>query len=272
MNAVMPMPKRMDGAQTVTRAAQVLSFIGRRGAVRFSIIARELGLANPTLNRLLQALIDVRLIAHDKASKLYRLGSESYVLGQLAKPEFGFHDLARDSLSRLAQKSGDTAFLSALEGVSTLCLHREEGKFPIRTHVLNVGDRQPLGIGAASLAVLSVLSEVQAAEILTTNKDLIEAVKPDFKIAELEGLLAEARKTGVALNPGLVFKGSWAIAAPIRAPSGEILGALTIAAIESRMSLERQKELTPLLLAEVKRIEKMISKFGPEGVRLGAVA
>lgn len=266
------MQKRLDGAQTVTRAAQVLSFIGRQGVVRFSTIAKEVGLANPTVSRILQALTEARLVAHDKNAKLYRLGSESYVLGQLARPEFGFHDLARDSLTRLAQKSGDTAFLSALEGLSTVCLHREEGKYPIRTHVLNVGDRQPLGIGAASLAVLSALPSEQAEEILMANKELIETVKPEIEISHLKQLLEVARQTGVALNPGLVFQGSWALAVCIRAPDGRILGALTIAAVENRMTPERQKELATILVAEARRVEKLIVKFGPDGVQLGAVA
>ncbi|WP_421850373.1 IclR family transcriptional regulator [Oricola sp.] len=261
---------RSDGAQTVKRAAEVLSVIGRRQGVRFSDLARETGLANPTLRRLLLSLISARLVFHDKDSALYRLGSEAYVLGQLAQPEFGFHDLARDSLTRLAQLSGDTAFLSALDGLSTVCLHREEGQYPIRTHVLNVGDRHPLGIGAAALSILGALPETEAAEILAANADIIRDLRPEIDLSQLQALMGQARATGVALNPGLVFPGSWAIAAPIRSPDGEIRGALTIAAIESRMTEIRQAELSQPLLNEVRRIEKLLARFGSDGLRLGA--
>ncbi|MEH6519590.1 IclR family transcriptional regulator [Sulfitobacter sp.] len=262
-------PKRGDGAQTVLRAADVLRLVGRLRSARFSDLARESGLPNPTLRRLLVSLIEAQLVHHDKEQARYRLGSEAYVLGQLARPDFGFHDLARDSLARLAVLSGDCAFLSALEGLSTVCLHREEGQYPIRTHVLNVGDRHPLGLGAAALAILSILPDAEVEDILNANAESIRKTRAELDVPALLQQVADARATGVALNPGLVFPGSWAIAAAIRAPSGEILGALTIAAIESRMTPERQKELTGPLLDEVQRIEKLLAKFGSGGLSLG---
>lgn len=253
--------RRDDGAQTVARAAMVLHVVGRLRNARFSELARHTGLSNPTLRRMLVALIDARLVFHDQEHARYRLGSESYLLGQLAQPAYRFHNLARDSLSKLADLTGDCAFLSALDGLSTVCLHREEGQYPIRTHVLNVGDRHPLGLGAAALAILSALPPAEADDILDINAEKIRAFRSELDIAELKRLTDDARGTGIALNPGMVFPGSWAIAAAIRAPSGQVLGALTIAAIESRMSAERQKELAVPLLKEVRQIEKLVARF-----------
>ena len=262
-----PVHKRLDGAQTVLKAANVLSIIGRLKGARFSEIAREANLSNPTLNRLLTSLIEARLVHHDKELAQYRLGSETYVLGQLAQPEFSFHDLARDSLAHLAKISGDTAFLTALDGLSTICLHREERQYPIRTHVLNVGDRHPLGLGAGAIAILAALSDEEATEILELNKEAIHNVRPELDLTVLTEHIQNARTLGYGLNPGLVFPGSWAIAAVIKAPSGEILGALTIAAIESRLTDERQKELSIPLFEEVRRIEQLLAKFGQNGLR-----
>ena len=257
-------------AQTVVRAADLLGAIGRAREVSFSELARATGLANPTLRRLLVSLIETGLVTQDRMRGRYRLGPETYALGQLARPAHGFHEVARDSLATLAERSGDTAFLSALDGFSTVCLHREEGRYPIRTHVLNVSDRHPLGLGAASLAILAALPEAEAHRILSVNADRIHARFPEIEIARLEALVTEARPTGVALNPGLVFPGSWGIAAAVRAPTGEVVGALTIAAIESRMTPDRQAELSAPLLAEARRIEKLMAQFGAAGPFLAA--
>lgn len=237
---------------------------------RFADLLRETGLANATLRRLLVSLIEARLVVHDADRKLYSLGSEAYVLGQLAQPAFSFHDLARDGLKRLADVSGDTAFLSARDGLSTVCLHREEGQYPIRTHVLNVGDRQPLGMGAAALAILAALPEDRAEAILEANRDLLLELRPELDMAELADLVARAREMGFALNPGLIFPGSWAIARALRGPEGQIVGAVTIAAIEDRMTQDRQTELAVPLRKEVARIERLMQRFGRDGVRLDA--
>lgn len=261
--------RRTNGAQTVERAARVLRVVGRLRAARFSVLSRETGLANPTLRRMLVSLIDAQLVFHDQEQGVYKLGSEAYVLGQLARAEYGFHDLSRTSLSRLADLSGDCVFLSALEGLSIICLHREEGRFPIRTHVLNVGDRHPLGVGAGSLAILAALPADEADTILQNNADRICSVRESLNVDQLSDLVRQARIDGFAVNPGLVFPYSWAIAAAIRAPSGEILGAITIAAIETRMHEARQRELSVALLEEVSRVERLLAQYGTDSLRLG---
>jgi DNA-binding IclR family transcriptional regulator len=320
-----PTSERLDRAQTVLRAADVLRAVGLMREARFADLLRKTGLANATLRRLLVSLIEAQLVVHDADRKLYSLGSEAYVLGQLAQPAFSFHDLARDGLKRLADLSGDTAFLSARDGLSTVCLHREEGQYPIRTHVLNVGDRHPLGMGAAALAVLGALPEDQAAAILVvrfrhlapifacprpnveisrtmsndkflvaflnltfvrrdcgigdtnvkftpleTNRDVLLDLRPELDMAELADLVIRAREMGFALNPGLIFPGSWAIARALRAPEGQIVGAVTIAAIEDRLTADRQTELAAPLRKEVTRIERLMQRFGRDGVRLDA--
>lgn len=257
-------PKKSGGAQSVARAASILRAVGRAGTAQFSTLTQETDLANATLRRLLVSLIDAGLVEQEQGTGYYRLGAQTYALGQLAGRHFRLHDLARDGLHRLAETSGDTAFLSVREGLSTICLHREEGKYPIRTHVLNVGDRHPLGMGAAALAILAAMPEETAVKILTLNEGTIAALRPDLDIAQQNALITQARETGIALNPGLVFPGSWAIAAPVRAPSGEPIGALTVAAIETRMTPERQAELSIPLRDEVSRLELLLAELGQD--------
>ena len=99
------------------------------------------------------------LVEQDPVTRSYFLGVETYVLGLLATARFGLHHLARDSLLRLARQSGDTAFLSVRRGDYGTCLHREEGTCPLRSHVLQAGDRHPLGVGAGNIAMLAKLSD-----------------------------------------------------------------------------------------------------------------
>ena len=198
------------------------------------------------------------LIKQDTASKKYSLGIDAYLLGQLAEPPHNIHNLSREGMRHLAEVSQDTAFLSILQGTSTVCLHREEGKYPIRTHVLNVGDRHPMPMGAASLAMLSCLKQSEVDFMLKITAAEVLSKFPNFDMQSMHRLVAEARQRGWALNPGLVFPGSWAISAPVRDPDGKVLGAITIGAIESRLTGERQLEMAIPLLEEAKKLEKLI--------------
>ena len=60
-------------------------------------------------------------------------------------------------VNRLARETGESAFLSARRGDETVCVLSEEGSFPLRSHVLHVGIRFPLGVASAGLAILSHL-------------------------------------------------------------------------------------------------------------------
>lgn len=257
----------MNSAQTAVRAGIVLKVVGRLGGARFTELVNATGFANPILRRLLLALIESDLVVHDRAKGLYRLGSEAYILGQLARPYYGFHELARDSLVKLAEHSGDTVFLSSVEGLSTVCLHREEGKYPIRTHVLKVGDRHPLGLGAASIAILAAMSGGEVDNVLNTNSDRIRELRADISIDQIKSQVEEARDTRIAVSLGLMFPGSSAIATTICAPSGDVLGALTIAAIDSRMDHQRQQDLAVPLLREAAQVEDLLARFGQGGIR-----
>ena len=68
------------------------------------------------------------------------------------------------SLIALAAESGDSSFVSLRRGSYSVCLQREEGDFPIRTHVLQAGARHPLGVGAGAMAILAALTEAEAEE------------------------------------------------------------------------------------------------------------
>lgn len=247
-----------EGAQSILRAASLLREVGIGRSVGLADLAATTGLSKPTARRMLLALIGVGLIEQNSDTRHYRLGVEAYLLGQLAEPPYNIHDLSRDGISRLAELSGDTVYLSIRQGKSTICLHREEGKYPIRTHVLGVGDRQPMSVGAASMAVLAALPKSDADMILENNAEKVFAEYPGFDMEYTCRLVDRARGQGWALNPGLAFPGSWAIAAVVHDPKGRALGAITIAAIEARLGEDRQKELAIPLMKEARRLEKLM--------------
>jgi DNA-binding IclR family transcriptional regulator len=249
-----------SGAQSIDRAATLLLLVGRAGpsGARLSDLVEQCDLSKPTVRRMLLALVRAGLLDQDPDTRRYHIGPEIYVLGTLAGARFGIHPISLRALARLSLETGDTAFLSVPRDVYSICVHREEGAYPIRIHALHAGDRHPLGVGAGSLALLAALPDGEVSQVLRANADILAEKYPHHSPSVLRDLVRETRAKGYALNPGLLLPGSWGIGVAVRGPDGRPVGALSIAAIESRLSDGRQRELVPLLAREAEFVERRL--------------
>jgi DNA-binding IclR family transcriptional regulator len=251
----------VSGARAVERALGLMAAVAKGGGIGVSLadVVRDTGLNKPTARRLLIALMRSRLVEQDEESRRYHLGPELYVLGLLAAPRHGLLDMAAESLQRLSNLSGDTSFVSMRRGDYAVCLHRQEGAHPVKTHALLAGDQNPLGVGAGSLAMLAALADASA--VLQRVEAQICCQYRGYTSEILRSDIQQARKRGYALNPGRVIASSWGIGMPILLPNGRLAGALSIAAIDSRMTQPRQSELAVLLSEEVSHIQAKLQRL-----------
>lgn len=260
---LLPEPEQ-PGSQSVDRALRLLALVGRETAfgLPLSEIVSESGLNKPTARRLLLALIRAGLIEQDVRTRRYHLGEEAFVLGILSGQRHGVLELATESLRTLSDTTTDTSFLTVRRDRFALCLHREEGTHPVRTHALQSGDQHPLGVGAGSLAILAALPDAEAQDAIEANRQILLARYPGYSPEQLRADIVEARQRGWALNPGRIVTSSWGIGMACRFPDGGIAGALSIAAIDSRMRPDRQAELAGALRREVQKVEmKLRDRF-----------
>jgi len=253
----------LPGSQSVDRALRLLSLVGReaeRGAP-LSDIVQESGLNKPTARRLLLALMRAGLVEQETRTRRYFLGEEAYVLGTLASRRHGLLELSLESLRNLSEITMDTSFVSVRRGNYAVCLHRQEGTYPVRTHALQAGNQHPLGIGAGSLAMLAALSDDEIGRVLAENRKVLESLYANYTMELIRQDIAATRANGYALNPGRIFAGSWGMGVAIMFPDGRVAGALSIAAIDSRMNAARQPELARHMTIEVARVEDRLRRM-----------
>lgn len=251
----------LQGSQSVDRALRLLALVGREpaGGLPLGEIVVESGLNKPTARRLLMALMRAGLVEQEQETRHYCLGEEAFVLGVLAARRHGLLELAMESLRRLSAVTMDTSFLSVRRENYCVCLHREEGTYPVRTHALQMGDQHPLGVGAGSLAILAALPDDDVDRIMAANEPALLARYPGFPPDELRADVASTRERGFSLNPGRLVASSWGVGAAFRYPDGRVAGAFSLAAIDSRMQPARQGELVEHLGAEVARMERLLA-------------
>lgn len=248
------------GTQSVDRALRLLALVGREAAFGLSLseAVSESALNKPTARRLLLALMRAGLVEQDERTRRYHLGEEAFVLGVLSAPRHGVLELAMDSLRALADQTMDTSFLTVRRDRFALCLHREEGSFPVRTHALQTGDQHPLGVGAGALAILAALPDAEAQAVILANREVLVARYPGYSPELLATDIAQTRERGFALNPGRIVNNSWGMGVAIRFPDGGVAGALSLAAIDSRMRPDRQGELAAALRREADAVERKL--------------
>ena len=210
--------------------------------------ARSAGLARPTAHRLLTSLAGAGLTERD-ASGRWVLGPELHFLGLAAASRYDVTALAQPVVRRLTLATGESAFFSARRGDETICLVREDGSFPIRSHVLHEGIRFPLGVASAGLAILAFLDDAEVESYLG-RLDLAEEYGDQHTSDAIRDRIRRTRAAGFALNPGLIVEGSWGMAAAVFDADERPQWALSLTGIEQRFGAARRSELGELLLRE----------------------
>jgi DNA-binding IclR family transcriptional regulator len=222
-------------------------------------IAQSTGLPRPTTHRLLTALSCEGLTERDEPSGQWHLGAECFLLGAAATARHDITPIARQSVLRIAHETGESAFFSVRRGNETVCILREDGNFPIRSHVLHEGIRFPLGVASAGLVILAFLGERER----TTYVDqahLDRQFGDEHKAERLSERITQTRELGYSVNPGLIVPGSWGLGAAVFDAQGEPRWALSLTGVESRIAPPRQHELGPLLLREAHALAGRVNR------------
>jgi len=221
-------------------------------------IARTLSMEPPTAHRVLKCLAEERVLRRDSETKRYHLGPLIFELGIVATPEVNIRDLCEPSIDRIARQTGDVAFLTRRSGLDAVCLSRKDGQFPVKTFMLEVGMRRPLGVGAGSLAILSALPENEIKEVVHANADRLTR----YDRLTAATLLLQVRRTQkqtYAMRDLRGLGGVRTVGVSISGDDGRPVAAFSLSAIRSRMKDERVIEVAELLKNEAFRVEKKLA-------------
>jgi DNA-binding IclR family transcriptional regulator len=246
-------------SQSLERGLSLLGQVVERPLAGSSLneLAAATGLSRPTAHRLLLSLRKLGFVDYEAEARRFFPGLEAYRMGLASAARFDIVELADRGMSRLADETGDTVFLSLRHGDSALCAARKIGAFPIRTLTLNVGDFRPLGVGAGSLALLAALPDEEIRHVLARNRARL-ASYPRIGSGNLGEMVARTRRQGYSVNDGLILEEMSAVAVPVRDGSGKTIAAISVAAIRSRMAPPRRGTIVKLLERERAAIESML--------------
>jgi DNA-binding IclR family transcriptional regulator len=267
---VMNSKNDVAGSQSIARAIGLLRILtsGPREGMTLAHIAEAADLHVATTHRQLAALMREGLVEQDPARR-YFPGVELWLMGQVAAQRFDITGIADPAMKQLAEETEDTVYLLVRSGRQAVCVARCEGSFPIRTLTLTPGDRRPLGVNAAALALLSFLDFEDREWVLSQIAPDLRQYR-NYSVDSVRREIEVTRKRGYAVVAGTVIPGMSAVGVPILGREGHAIAALSVAAIEQRMTEPRRTQIARLAEQQARGLGKRLILSGKASHRKSA--
>jgi DNA-binding IclR family transcriptional regulator len=243
--------ERIRGTQAVFRAIDLLKLVGlnhEHGISLASLVAAT-GLDRATAYRLLSSLVQSGMLARDN-SKLYRLGLESMQLGLATMSRVPIMERCRPTMIRIARRTEDTVYLVVRNGDFAHCVHYEQGTFPIKALVLQVGGLRLLGVGSAGTALMSTLTDAELEGFHARHASELPAERSS--LSHLLRQSAQIRQIGYACTDNLVAPGVGGGGMAFQVTvTPKTYAAISVGAIRSRLDDERRRWIANLMKDEL---------------------
>jgi IclR family transcriptional regulator, acetate operon repressor len=234
--------------QSVDRAVTTMEILAREGWAGVSEIARELGIHKSTAYRLLATLERRGLVEQHDQTQQYRLGFALVAMAGSVRSSLDLVRAARPACDRLARTCHETVNLAVLEGPEVVNIEHvnHSGR---RVSVDWLGSHTALHCTSSGKVFLAYADPELRAELLgdapLERFTPATVTEPDTLQRELE----RARARGFATTSGEIEEGLNAVAAPVRAPDGEVVASISVSGPSYRLTTERLDELAPRVVA-----------------------
>ena len=248
-------------AKALVKGLALVDLVARADRpVRLGWLADESGLPRATALRLLDALVEHRVLRADEAG--YAPGPQLAVWGQRYLDGLDLRDHAGDLMRSLAEQTRETCYLGVRDGRQVLYVAKADSPQPIRP-AARVGSRNPLhstGLGKSLLAFAppGVLKDYVAEALERKTPNTI--TDPSALTAELERI----RSRGWSIDDVENEDGVRCVAAPIRDHTGAVVAALSVVAPAYRFARDDLPRLAPQVLGATAELSRRIGYAGPD--------
>lgn len=240
-------PVGLDASQTLQRGLSLMDSILAAPAqgMRVAELCRQTGLERATVHRLLVTLQQMHYVT--RIARFHYVPGPRWQRVPMVPPQRNeLVSQLKPVLQQLSEKTGESAFAVVREGALSVCIARQEGVVPGLTPDIQVGTRQPLGVGAAGLALLSALSDRDRAAAIEMNDGalpLYRGMTPE----RLNQLVRATRERGWSVVGNHVTRNVLAVGLPVVEVSGDVVAGISVATSQDRLPKERQRQIVQIL-------------------------
>ncbi|GKQ41872.1 transcriptional regulator [Streptomyces sp. A012304] len=194
-------------------------------ALTLTDISRRAGLSLTTAHRLVGALTQWGALERDE-SGAYHVGLRLWEVAALAPRGLALRQVALPYLEDLYEATHENVQLAVRDGHDVVYIEWLSGRSAVGVRI-RVGARWPLHVTGVGLALLAhgdpQLQETYCAVPLASYTD-----HTITDSAQLRRVLAEVRRTDVAVSNRQVTDDALSVAAPVRGPGGTVVAAVSV--------------------------------------------
>lgn len=247
-----PQHKDSRRVKSTDRVFEIVERLSETGEMGVTEIADDLNLAKSTVHGYLSTLEMNEYVV--KTDGKYRLGLKFLTHGAQVRREMPLSKIARPTLEKLADETGEVAWLIVEEHGMAVNIDQAKGDNAVQTFG-KIGRRTHLHHISGGKAILAHLPSSRVTEIVERHglPQVTDQTITDQE--ELRDELRSIRDRGVAFNEGETIEGVRGVGVAI-VPENTVLGAVTIGGPANRMMGAKFREQIPdLLLGAANEIE-----------------
>ncbi len=189
-------------------------------------LAERMGVAKPTVYRILRTLQSRDFVTKEVGGPNYRFGSAFVALEAATRGSTDLVSLARPLMEQVAAEFGETVNLAVPSNGQVLYLAVIEGGHRLRTHI-PAGTRDHVHSTALGKAILAAFPEEEARVVLSTVDRVSRTPATLVSVPALLRELALVRTRGFAIDNEENELGTICVAAAFSDPAGRATGAIS---------------------------------------------
>ena len=232
-------------------------------------ISRITGLHKARVFRILSTLESRGYMKQNPETQEYGIGLGFLFLGDMARDVYDLRNLAKDILEELAEKSEDSANLFILSGRNAILAEIARGKHMLQA-AGHIGEKLPLYASASPKLLLAYLPGPQQERMLANIKFTQYTENTVTNIDELRRQLGTILSKGYSESTDDYELGIYAVAAPVRDHTGQVVASISMSVPQIRDSEERRKRSTEMIIDAAVRLSAKLgysdnSDLNPSG-------
>jgi IclR family acetate operon transcriptional repressor len=220
-------------------------------------LAERVGVAKPTVYRILRTLRSRDFVTKEVGGGNYRCGSALLALDAAARGSTDLVSLARPLMAKLAAKFGETVNLAIPSNRQILYIEVIEGVHRLRTHIPS-GTRDHMHSTALGKAILAAIPEEESRAVLSAVGRVGRTPATIVTVPAMLRELASVRARGFAIDQEENEVGTICVAAAFYGPDERPTGAISLSGPQLRLTGEIVEAMGNALIDACKALGELL--------------